>query len=115
MPVTIEIEDRLFEISALLPGAIDGVAEHAANTLYTAAVAGSPVLTGDMRDSHLIEKVGDHWEVSVQKEAAQNGEKTYAWLVNDGTVHQAAQPWFTNAAITAGDELQMLTSLGGIL
>ncbi len=117
MPMTFEIlENRFPELAALLPLAMRATTDHAAQTLYTTAVDTCPVDTGDMQASHLIEKPDDdHWEVSVQKETAASGGKTYALFVNGGTIHMAAQPWLTDASVKAEQELESLSALVGFV
>ncbi len=117
MPMTFEIlENRFPELAALLPLAMRATTDHAAQTLYDQAYENCPMDTGDMKASHLIEKPDDdHWEVSVQKETAASGGKTYALFVNGGTIHMAAEPWLTDASIAASLELMALSGLVGFV
>jgi len=115
MPMTFEIlENRFPELAALLPLAVDHVADHAAETLTSTAIDLCPVDTGDMQASIKKEKTGESaYEVSVQKDAAAAGEKTYALFVDGGTIHMRAQPFLTDASIKAMQELESLSALVG--
>ncbi len=115
MPMTFEIlENRFPELAALLPTAMDHVADHAAETLTSTAIDLCPVDTGDMQASIKKEKTGESaFEVSVQKDAAAAGEKTYALFVDSGTIHMRAEPFFHDACQKASDDLAATSHLDG--
>lgn len=108
MSIAIEVlSNRFGAIAAELPELMNQMTHDDAQVLYDAAVSTCPVDTGAMRDSHLIEEIEPgHWEVSVQKEAGLSGGKTYALFVNGGTIHMAAQPWFTDAIFAASAKMK---------
>jgi HK97 gp10 family phage protein len=116
MPMTFQVlMNRFPEIAVALPVLMDGVADHAATVLHDTAVDLCPVDTGAMQASILKEKTDeDHYEVSVQKNEALSGSKTYALFVDSGTVHMAAQPFFHDACQAAADDLNAAT-LPGLL
>jgi HK97 gp10 family phage protein len=116
MSIAIEVLfNRFPAIAEMLPEAMNQLTHDDAQALYDEAVATCPVDTGAMRDSHKIEEIEPgHWEVSVQKDDGLSGGKTYALFVNGGTIHMAAQPWFTDAIVSASAKMQAST-LEGLL
>lgn len=116
MSLAIEVMANKFAaIAGELAAAMNKLTEDDARLLYQTARDTCPVDTGAMRDSHLVEEIEPgHWEVSVQKEAALAGERTYANYVNSGTIHMSAQPWFQDAIIAASIKMQSST-LEGVL
>lgn len=88
------------ELAAVFLAGSIRLSHDAGQYMYETAVATSPVLTGAMRASHRLHDLdAEHWDVTVQEDEAQAGEKTYALFVNGGTIHMSAQPWLTNAAV----------------
>lgn len=102
MGVSVEVVNQFNAIAMGLSAQADRLVEMAAQALYSQAVATCPVDSGAMKDAHQVEKMANgSWEVTVQKEQAMRGERTYAMFVNFGTIHMGARPWFSDAIVSA--------------
>ncbi len=89
------LENRFPAIAARIVEASQQILRDGAQVVYDEAVTTSPVRTGALQLSHIIEVEGDARTVR-----ATGGDKgrQYAAYVDRGTIHMAAQPWFTRAS-----------------